>query len=203
VLGDRGDLRNTLLVRAPIGLTKAGYHRLPPRTAPAFGVAPRKDAVTVNALMHGEFARDAERGLDAFERKNFPADAARARVNPFAPAATRSAAAVFGASSASRTPAADLINYKFAVEGLPGTEHAPERSYAPAEGARPPGRLPRPRHTRSSHALRETSLFRLAHGPTAEEADRLPSLAYSKRLSAALGEDRFGSFTPRPTHIHL
>lgn len=204
MLGDRGDLRNALLVRAPVGLAKAGYHRLPPRSAPAFGAAPRPAApVSVNALVHGEFALPSERGLDAFERTHFPGAPARPRSRPSAPAAAFAPGAVFGAVSAARTPAADVINGKFAVEGRPGTENAPERTYAPVEGARPPGRLPRPRHTRSSHALREASLFRLAHGPTADEAHRLPSLAYSKRLSAALGEDEFGAFQPRPSTIRL
>jgi hypothetical protein len=182
-----------------IGVGKGSYHRLPPASGIAFGAEKRRDGLTADALLHNLFAKDEERGLTAYHRMDFPLDAAHPPVKRFLSARARDPASVFGASSAARTPISDIITAKWAVEGRPGTELAPDRTYA-AGTKRPSNRIPIPRPTRSSQALRETQLFRLQHGRT---GDALPSLAYSKLLSATLGRDRFGTFSPRPATIHL
>lgn len=140
---------------------------LPPSRAQsgtAFGADTRKNPETVWDLVHNKYSNREEQGPDAMQRRDFPADAAHARVSRYRPASAFSADARFGNPSASRTPIADIVNNKFAIEGQPGMELAPDRAYAPNEGKVVSGnRVPKPRPTRASSALAETNRLKLSH----------------------------------------
>lgn len=132
----------------------------------AFGEVTKNPEVVVWDLVHNKFAKPVEQGHGAMQRIDYPGIPSR-------PASARfQASVVFGAKSDKRTPISDLMANKYAVEGLPGMELAPDRIYAPNEGRRKSNKLPLPKPTRNSVLLKETNRMKFlqqiqvtGHGP--------------------------------------